>query len=359
MHGLGARRVRLLVQRFKDTASIFRRSKSELRAIEGIGEASALAILSFNDWASVDELIAQTERNGSEIITLVDDRYPERLKQIYDPPMLFWMRGNHEVLSKPGIAVVGTREPTSYGKKKTQELVQQLVKHNLCIYSGLAYGVDVIAHKSALEYEGSTVAVLGSGIDNLYPSRHASIANSIIKSGGAVITEFPLGTNPDAGNFPLRNRIVSGLSLGVLVMESAVQGGSMITANLALDQNREVFAIPHSLNNVQGSGCNYLIKYGAKLVQTVNDILEELPLEHHSEALTKTDLPVPKKTDWKSMDLDKQSQSICMILEREPTQIDELADRLSTNTSQLLVTLLQLEMQGIIVQKAGKIFELA
>ncbi|MEO1022713.1 MAG: DNA-processing protein DprA [Bacteroidota bacterium] len=359
IHGLGARRVRLLIRHFNDPASIFKRTKAELRAVEGIGEASALAVLSFKDWAAVEKLIAQTDRNGSQLITLMDDRYPTQLKQIYDPPVLLWVKGNPEALSKPGIAVVGTRQSTSYGKKITQQLVQQLVQQDLCIYSGLAYGIDVTAHQMALEHDGCTVAVLGSGIDVLYPSRHAAVANQIIASGGAVLTECPPGTPPDAGNFPLRNRIVSGLSLGVLVTESAIQGGSMITADLALDQNREVFAAPHALDNVQGSGCNYLIKNGAKLVQTVDDILEELPLEHHADTLSRADLPEPKHADWKLMDLDSESQALCRTLEEQSIQIDELADRLSMSTSQLLVLLLRLEMKGIVIQKAGKMFELA
>ena len=172
--------------------------------------------------------------------------YPFSLKQIYDPPILFWLKGNPEALSKPGIGVIGTRNATPYGRKMAERLSKDIGEKGLCIFSGLAYGVDSIAHKAALDVGAPTVAVLGSGIDNLYPRKNADIANRIFKEGGAVISEFPLGTNPDAGNFPVRNRIISGLGLGVLVIESAMQGGSMITAKLALDQNREVFAVPHS-----------------------------------------------------------------------------------------------------------------
>lgn len=278
--GLGVRRARQLILKCKDVSSIFKLSKKELQSYEGIGEASALSILSFKDWDQIDSILYQTEKSKSQIITLADPEYPNLLKQIYDPPILFWMKGNPEALSKPGIGVIGTRNATSYGKKQVVRFTRELGEAGLSIFSGLAYGIDAIAHKTAIETGVPTVAVLGSGIDNLYPRKHASLANEIISSGGAVITEFPLGTNPDAGNFPVRNRIVSGMSLGVLVIESGIQGGSMITADLALDQNREVFAIPHHLDNISGSGCNYLIKRGsAKLVQTVDDILEELPLE--------------------------------------------------------------------------------
>lgn len=356
--GLGTRRVRSLLKETDDVAGIFKLSKAQLRSVEGIGEASILSILSFDAWESVDEIIERTQKSGSQIITLADDEYPALLKQIYDPPVLFWIKGNPEALSEKGVAVIGTRNPTSYGKKMAEKFSTELAQEGLCIFSGLAYGIDTIAHKSALEVGGKTVAVLGSGIDNLYPKSNAGIANQIVKSGGAVITEFPMGTNPDAGNFPIRNRIVSGLSLGVLVIESGIQGGSMITADLALDQNREVFAIPQTLENPSGSGCNYLIKKGtAKLVQTIDDILEEIPIELTGKSHTEVH-EVSVSKGWRERNLDDLSCTICELLEKKATQIDDLSDLLKVNTSQLLVALLQLEMQGLVSQKAGKIFEL-
>jgi DNA processing protein len=234
----------------------------------------------------------------------------------------------------------------------------ELAEKGLCIFSGLAHGIDAIAHKTALEHNARTVAVLGSGIDNLYPRKNAGLANEIVRSGGAVITEYPLGTNPDAGNFPVRNRIVSGMSLGVLVIESGVKGGSMITADLALDQNREVFAVPHPVLSPSGTGCNYLIKRGdAKLIQTVDDILMELPVGMDSETQIGS-IQESKKRDWRIEDLDQRSQKICETLEDKAYQIDDLSDIVGIETSQLLVALLQLEMEGLVSQKAGKIFEL-
>jgi DNA processing protein len=201
------------------------------------------------------------------------------------------------------------------------------------------------------------VAVLGSGIDNLYPRKNADLANRIVKSGGAVITEFPLGTNPDAGNFPVRNRIVSGMSLGIVVIESGIKGGSMITADLGLDQNREVFAVPHPIGNPSGTGCNYLIKRGAaKLVQTVDDILEELPVEY--EVDSESHSVAEEKASWRDKDLDETAIKICKVLEEKAYQVDDLSDAIGINTSQLLVSLLQLEMDGIVLQRAGKNFEL-
>jgi DNA processing protein len=268
------------------------------------------------------------------------------------------MKGDPKALSKPGIAVVGTRNTSAYGRNMAKKLTGELADQGMCIFSGLAYGIDSIAHKTALEHRASTVAVLGSGIDNLYPKKNTALANDIVKSGGAVITEYPLGTNPDAVNFPVRNRIVSGMSLGVLVVESGIKGGSMITADLGLDQNREVFAVPHSLGNPSGTGCNYLIKRGAaKLIQTVDDMLEELPVEYSGNEESGIENE-PPKLNWRDQDLDKPSARICEVLEKQAYQIDDLSEELGINTSQLLVTLLQLEMEGLVQQKAGKIFEL-
>jgi DNA processing protein len=356
--GLGCKRVKHLVQECNDLENLFSLSKTQIRSFEGVGEASALSILSFKEWDKVDDVIDQTAKIGANIITMADTEYPKLLKEIYDPPILFWIKGNPKALSKPGVAVVGTRNASTYGKKQAKKLSKKISEEGLCIFSGLAYGIDTIAHQSALDVRGSTVAVLGSGIDNLYPQSNIDVANDIVRSGGAVISEFAPGTIPDKGNFPLRNRIVSGLSLGVVVMESGIKGGSMITAELALDQNREVFAVPHPLDNPSGTGCNFLIKKGAaKLVQVVDDILVELPvdLDRNSSTLTKPEIKI---AGWKEYKLDDISRRICEQLETRAFQIDDLADILEADTSQLLVALLQLEMQDLVTQKAGKIFEL-
>lgn len=356
--GLGSKRIKHLVQSIADPSQIFNLSKSELRKVESIGEASALSILSFDKWDYVEDILKATEKNRSHIVTIADDEYPNLLKQIYDPPALFWIKGNKEILKKSGMGVIGTRNPSVYGKKCAVSFSRALGEEGLTIISGLAYGIDTIAHQSALEVGAGTIAVLGSGIDSLYPKKNANLANQIVREGGAVITEFPLGTAPDAGNFPIRNRIVSGMSLGVLVIESGIQGGSMITADLALDQNREVFAIPHTINNMCGTGNNYLIKTGgAKLVQTVDDILDELDLESRvNQSRTKRDQAKPKS--WKDEDLDELSKKICAYLEQGEAQLDAICDDLEVHSSQLLVALLQLEMKELVLQSVGKNFQL-
>jgi len=356
--GFGPKRVKNLLAKFSDPSRIFKLSKTELRSVEGIGEASALMLLSFNKWDEVDKIIEATEKVNANILTMADEAYPNLLKQIYDPPIIIWYKGNPESLNEAGVAVVGTRNATAYGKKMAKQLSGELSKAGLCIFSGLAHGIDSIGHQAAIDAGGKTVAVLGSGIDKIYPAINKYLANAIVKSGGIVISEFPPGSKPEAVNFPVRNRIVSGLSYGTLVVESGIQGGSIITAELALDQNREVFAVPHIIENASGTGCNYLIKIGAaKLVQTVDDILDELPFgkdnEHQSSKIEQ-----PILNNWREQELDELSTKICTLLEAKDYQIDALADELEVSTSKLLVAMLMLEMKQIVVQKVGKIFGL-
>lgn len=356
--GFGPKRVKHLLAKFPDPTRAFKLSKTELRSIEGIGEATALTFLSFDGWDEVDRILEATEKTKANILAITDDHYPALLKQIYDPPILIWYKGDIDLVHEPGIAVVGTRNTTSYGKKMAKKLTAELSEAGLCINSGLAHGIDSFAHQAAIEAGGKTIAVLGSGIDWIYPAKNKGLANAIVQSGGLVLSEFPPGSKPDAGNFPIRNRVVSGLSYGTLVVESGIQGGSIITAELALDQNREVFAVPHSNDNLNGSGCNYLIKNGsAKLVQTVDDILEELPVGHHSATHRSAEEKVAINS-WREQELDDLGVAICSKLEEKEYQIDALADELKVSTSQLLVAMLTLEMKQIVVQKAGKIFGL-
>lgn len=352
---LGAQRIRLLMQHADHPQDIFRMSRKSLEAIEGIGPAVSDTIRKFNDWDEADRLLEETEKTGARIISWFDKEYPKLLREIYDPPVLLWLKGEVSALNIPGIAVVGTRRPSGYGVKKAEQFAGELVRKGLSVVSGLAYGIDAAAHKAALAAGGTTVAVLGSGIDTVYPGRHAGLAQDIAEKGGAFITEFPPGTKPDAGNFPVRNRIVSGLTLGTLVIESGMEGGSMITARLALDQNREVFALPHSLDNRSGVGCNVMIKRSwAKLVQDIEDILMEIPFESGEKPSAKRSTVAR----WKSLELDELSVSICGLLEQRSYHIDDLGEALGLASHELLPKLLELEMMDCIRQTAGKNFEL-
>lgn len=352
---IGSQRYKKLLRVVDQPAEVFTMGPSEMKRKANLGLSYARRIATFDQWDAVDELIRRTEDEGAELISVVDEDYPPMLKHIYDPPLLLWVKGSREALTKDGIAVVGTRSRTDYGRDQAKHFAAELVGVGLSVVSGLAYGIDADAHRAALENKGTTVAVLGSGIDWIYPNKNIPLAHDIISNGGAVITEFPLQTKPDAGNFPERNRIVSGMTLGTLMVESDLKGGSMITARLALDQNREVFVVPHSLDNPSGQGNNALIKRGqGKLVQTIDDIIQEISVQ-----LDNVDTNgEPAKKNWESMELDEESESICTLLEQGPRHIDDLCEELEMSSGDLLVKMLDLEMKKCVEQQAGKHFRL-
>ena len=359
IENLGAQRIRLLLQGVDHPQLIFRLKRHELESIRGIGPATSKEIVSFNEWQKVDEVIEKTHRIGAEIMTYWDEDYPELLREIYDPPILLWIKGNRKALGRAGIAIVGTRKAGKYGRRMAKKFATELSRKGLSIVSGLAYGIDGVAHRATVQAGGTTVAVLGSGIDWIYPSDHKGLASKIVETGGAVISEFPLGTAPEMGNFPVRNRIVSGMTLGTLVAESGIDGGSMITAKSALDQNREVFVIPHPIGHPNSVGCNSLIKRGmGKLVQNIDDILNEIGVHLDQSSKENPDHNTIAESRWKSKDLDKLSKQICGILENESQHIDKLAEKLEMDSHQLLSKLLELEMNGCVKQTAGKNFEL-
>ncbi|TNE72925.1 DNA-protecting protein DprA [bacterium] len=354
---LGQQRIRNLIQHVNHPEELFSKPLDELLSIDGIGQTTADSILQFNSWDLVDKLIHRAEQVGSTAISLLDDEYPNRLKQIYDSPLVLWIKGDVESLETQGIAIVGTRNPTPYGQKMATLFTRNAVQKGLSVFSGLAYGVDTIAHRVCVESGGKTVAVLGSGIDWIYPAANKKLADKIVESGGAIITEFVPGTKPDAGNFPTRNRIVSGLSLGVLVVETSEKGGSRITANIALDQGREVFVVPHPIDNPHGTGCNELIKKGyGKLVQDFEDIEEEIQWER---PVLQENQPEKNSAEVDVSGLSEPLQEIVLCIQRGVNQIDELAEKLEMSTQDMLVRLLELEFRGVIVQRAGKQFYLA
>src|SRR6056297_1912990 len=356
---MGLRRIKHLLRTtgVSSAEQIFDIPYSRLIKIDTVGETVAANIAGFEDWDAVDEVLEKTASAGASLVGYGDEFYPELLKHIYDPPILLWIKGNKKALKHNGIAVIGTRRPGKYGLKQTEKWTELLSNAGLCINSGLAYGVDAAAHKTAVQSGGKTVAVLGSGIDIIYPAKNSRIVREIIDSGGAVITEFEPGTQPDAVNFPERNRIVSGMSHGVLVVESGIKGGSMITARCALDQNREVFVIPHLLDYPGGEGCNYLIRTGqGKLVQSLQDIEEEISV--HLQGNDEENSKKPGRKVWESLELSSELSEICRQLAEQELHIDQLSENLNIPVFKLLPSLLDLEMQGALKQKAGKYFEL-
>lgn len=352
---IGNQRIRVLIHHFKDASKIFKASLPELQRIEGFGSALARQIIKFDGWKRVDRILEQTVQCDARLVALGDPEYPSLLTQIFDPPPLLWVKGDPAILSVPAIAVIGTRNPDKTGLKQAERWSAELVRAGLIVNSGLAYGIDSVAHKTAVDTGGKTIAVLGSGIDWIYPPGNSKLAKRIIESGGAVITEFPPGSKPDAGNFPVRNRIVSGMSLGVLVIQSGIKGGSMITARSALDQNREVFVVPHNPDNPNGVGGNYLIKTGqGKLIQEMEDLLEEISFEPESFAGIQPRQPVKISLSA----LADEDRKICRVLESGPVHLDKLSESLDRSSHELFLQLLELEMAGLIRQKAGKYFEL-
>ena len=339
----------------ENASELFDMKLPDLLRFDGFGEKVAKSFVQFDDWKKVDSILEQTAKTDADLVSWDDAYYPPLLKHIFDPPPLLWMKGNKQTLVADGVAVVGTRRASKYGLKQAKEWSEKLTGAGLCVNSGLAYGIDAASHRAALESGGKTVAVLGSGIDVIYPAKNSELASDIVEQGGAIITEHPPGAAPDAVNFPERNRIVSGMSHGTLVIESGVKGGSMITARSALDQNREVFVIPHPLDSLGGQGCNYLIRTGqGKLVQSIQDILDEISVyaESESEDVQNTEMK------WKSLELDDLSKEICELLTDNELHIDQISEMIEKPTHALLPTLLDLEMKGAIKQKAGKYFEL-
>ncbi len=301
------------------------------------------------DWVRVEKDLLWAEKSGCHILSLADSLYPSLLKEIPDPPPLLFVRGHPEVLSLPQLAIVGSRNPSAGGRQIAQEYARQLAQTGLTITSGLALGIDSASHEGALQ-EGFTVAVAGTGPDRIYPARHRELAHRIVEQG-AIISEFPLGTPPLAGNFPRRNRIISGLSLGTLVVEAALKSGSLISARLASEQGREVFAIPGSIHNPLSRGCHALIRQGAKLVENITDILEELgPLASLALEGIAQEL---KAADQVNADSANTQDPVIEKMGFEPISIDVLVERCGLTPEKVSSMLLSLELQGRVTSTGG------
>ncbi|MCF7916837.1 MAG: DNA-processing protein DprA [Candidatus Omnitrophica bacterium] len=275
--GVGPSKVKKIIDCLPDLNQILKLNSSDLRSLSFLNKKDIDKIISLKKSKSLDDQLRLIEKNKVKAIDLFDSDYPYYLKQISSPPLVLYAKGNLGLLHQESIAIVGTRIPTDYGKSIAFDFSCQLCSSGLCVVSGLAKGVDTAAHKGALSVAGSTVAVLGSGLNYIYPRQNNKLADLIFEKG-LVVSEYPLNTAPLASNFPRRNRIISGLSRGVIVIEAAQRSGALITANFAVGQNREVFAVPGRINDFQSKGPNSLIKEGAKLVDSIEDVLEELNL---------------------------------------------------------------------------------
>ncbi len=357
--GLGPRRILQAWQALEDITKLFRLSLTELESLKF--PASAVQFL-FNGKAraEAEEELTRVREQGAAILTYSDDAYPARLREIFDPPPVLWIRGDAAQLSRPSIAVVGTRHPTPYGSGIAAMLARDLAVRGLVILSGMARGIDAQAHRGALEAKGSTVAVWGTGIDVIYPKENKSLAESILVSGGTLVSENRLGTFPAPQNFPRRNRILSGMSIGVLVIEAGENSGTRVTARCALEQNREVFAVPGNVTTKNAWGPNTLIKQGAKLVATWEDVWEDLPSQVRLQLegeLGFASLGGNAASLVQELPLQEHEKLVLSILRHDDAvQLDELIERLdpTLSSSEIFTALFELELAGRIKQLPGK-----
>ena len=357
--GIGPRRLLRAVERCGTAARVLHLPLTELEGLE-LPAQSAQFIAGGEAAHAADLELEKLASTGATILTWQDEAYPLRLREIYDPPALLWVRGDAALLSKSSLAVVGTRHPTPYGTGMAEKLSRELALRGLIILSGMARGVDTAAHKGALAVKRPTIAVWGTGVDVVYPKENKSLAEQIVLGGGVILSELPLGTFPAPQNFPRRNRILSGMSVGVLVIEAAENSGTRVTARCALEQNREVFAVPGNVTTKNAWGPNLLIKQGAKLTACWEDVWEELPTnirmeleqsegfasEGTSEASLFEESPLPPS----------EARVLGVLRQDEALQMDEILEKVEpeVSSSEVFTALFELELAGRIRQLPGK-----
>jgi DNA processing protein len=366
--GMGPTRCRRAVRQLGSAARVFHASLTEL---EGVGMPPEAAQFCFDGraWAAAIDEEGRIKEQQASFLTPEDTNYPERLLEIYDPPAVLWVRGDVRLLSRPGIAVVGTRQPTPYGSGMAEMLSRDLARRGMLIMSGMARGIDSCAHKGALEAGGATVAVWGTGIDVIYPKENKKLAEQIVAQGGAIVSEFPLGTFPAPQNFPIRNRTLSGMCIGVLVVEAGEYSGTRITARCALDQGRDVYAVPGNATNKNAWGPNTLIKQGAKLTVTWEDIWEDMPsqIRMQLEEAVQGQLVSNESSGTGSASLFSERPTLAPMGEHErlvmqelrqdeALQLDELIERLEQKmvSGEIFTALFELELSGRVKQMPGK-----
>ena len=344
--GVGPVLIKALLERFGSPKRIFKASRRELARVDGIGERLVEVIKETDVQEKVQRELKLIEELNASIVTLTDKSYPNNLRQIFDPPPLLYVRGNLQTRDELAISMVGSRLTSHYGRMITEKIAGDLASHGVTIVSGMARGIDSAAHRGALSVGGRTIAVLGCGVDIVYPRENRRLFEDIT-THGAVISEFPLSTPPDGANFPKRNRIISGLSLGVVVVQANSRSGSLITAGFALEQNRDVFAVPGNVGMAGSRGTNRLIKQGAKLIESAEDILEEVLPRFQHQGLEPEDRKLPLK---------EEEESVFSLLEDEPIHIDSIIAQTRMSASRISTILLQLELKGLVQQLSGKRF---
>jgi len=347
--GVGSTLIQRLLDRFKTPEAVFHAPTKELLKVEGLGEKVAGEIRKGPLEKVVERELYLLKEAGGKIVTLKDDAYPKRLRDIYDPPALLYVRGELKKEDELAISIVGSRKTSPYGRWITEKIGQELARHGVTVVSGMARGIDSLAHWGAISGGGRTIAVLGCGVDVIYPSENRKLFEKIIDRG-AVISEFPMGSPPEGGHFPKRNRIISGLSLGVVVVQASEKSGSLITAGYALEQGREVFAVPGNVGAEGSRGTNQLIKEGAKMVESSEDILEEILPQWRREDEVLREVKRPEE------DLIEEERILYELLGETPTHIDVMIRESRFDPGKVSSLLLDLELKGLIIQWPGKCF---
>ena len=349
---VGAVQARNLVEKFETAKNVFQASVRQLSTIENVGEIRARYIKQFSDFKKAEEEIAHLEKNAIVPLFLTDADYPKRLLNCYDAPTLLYYQGNADLNTLKVISVIGTRSSTEYSKIIIEKLLENLSEYNPLIVSGLAFGVDSIAHKTALQMQLPTIGVLGNGLHTVYPAQHKSLSKDMMQQGG-LLTEFLFDTKPDKHNFPRRNRIVAGMSDATIVVETALRGGSMITAELANNYNRDVFALPGKITDSKSAGCNYLIKTNKAMLLT--------DAEQFAEEMGWQAAPTKKKMQRELfVELSAEEQIIYDTLKTKDTcNIDELYLTSGLSSSTTAAAILNLELQNIIISLPGKLYKLS
>ncbi len=353
--GFGPKRILALLEKFESPKHIFNASPAELKHA---GLTSTVINQIKNADRQVEEDVGWIDAHSRHhIVTLHDRRYPFLLKELNDPPILLYVNGDPELLSKPQLSIIGSRAATPGGLEIAREFAQALALAGLVVTSGLALGIDAAAHQGALAASGKTIAILGTGPDRIYPARHLKLAEQIVETG-AIVSEFVPGAMPRKENFPRRNRVISGLALGALVVEAAKQSGSLITARFALEQGKEVFAVPGSIHNPQSKGCHALIREGAKLVESVEDIIEDLgplyeaSISDQSTILTNASSVITSSVDT-SAPLQGEQNRLLESLGYDPITVNEIVERTGLTASDVSSILLALELEGYVESQAG------
>jgi len=347
INGIGPAKYQKLIRRYHDYDGLKSNTDRKFLKECNLTDSQINEIEKFDSWHKIDEILEKAAQLDVSIKCLGQASYPDQLENIYSPPPVIYLKGKLEYLGRPAVAVVGSRTPTAYGKSMATKITSDLAARGLVIISGLAWGIDAQAHQAAIDVGGATAAVFGCGIDNIYPANHRELANKMLEHG-FWISEFPFGTEPDKFNFPRRNRIISGLAQAVVVVEAAARSGALVTANLAVDQGRDVFAVPGQADSPKSDGTINLIKQGALVATSADDILESLGWDISAQKDRSEIKQRPVE-----IDLEPEEQKVCDLIGKGQLHFDELARNLGLSSARLSAMLLKLELAGLVTRRPG------